>query len=193
MAEPEEHEATRPYLRLINTVHIAEDKPLMVPPLNFGMVTTGVFRSGYPNSKNFPFLKKLGIRTIVYLCPAEYLSANKMFAQQNFVTIHHFSMGEGNLEPFVSVPSSVIEKALSCVADKSQHPVLIHCDKGNHRTGLFVGCLRRAMNWSLTPTFAEYRRYTGNNVRVMDLQNIERFQPNVETKRLLLATAVKTS
>ena len=36
------------------------------------------------------------------------------------------------------------------------HPILIHCQKGNHRTGCLVGCMRRLMNWSLTSIQAEY-------------------------------------
>jgi Tyrosine phosphatase family len=38
---------------------------LYIPPLNFGIVDKGVYRSGYPNDRNFPFLKKLGLRAIV--------------------------------------------------------------------------------------------------------------------------------
>jgi tyrosine-protein phosphatase SIW14 len=38
---------------------------LLIPPLNFAMVAKGVYRSGYPNQKNFPFLKKLGLKSIL--------------------------------------------------------------------------------------------------------------------------------
>lgn len=37
-----------------------------MPPINFGYVESGVYRSGYPNANSFPFLQKLGIKTIVY-------------------------------------------------------------------------------------------------------------------------------
>ncbi len=40
---------------------------LLIPPLNFAMVQKGVYRSGFPNNRNFGFLKQLGIRTIVCL------------------------------------------------------------------------------------------------------------------------------
>lgn len=38
---------------------------LLIPPLNFAMVAKGVYRSGYPNTKNFAFLKKLGLKSIL--------------------------------------------------------------------------------------------------------------------------------
>lgn len=36
-----------------------------VPPLNFAMVDKGVYRSGFPNHANFPFLKTLKLRSIM--------------------------------------------------------------------------------------------------------------------------------
>lgn len=38
---------------------------LLIPPQNFAMVAKGVYRAGYPNPKNFPFLKKLGLKSIM--------------------------------------------------------------------------------------------------------------------------------
>jgi tyrosine-protein phosphatase SIW14 len=43
-----------------------EPERMFIPPLNFAMVAKGVYRSGYPNPKNFPFLKKLGLKSILY-------------------------------------------------------------------------------------------------------------------------------
>lgn len=37
----------------------------LVPPANFGVVDVGIYRSGFPDSSNFPFLEELQIRTIV--------------------------------------------------------------------------------------------------------------------------------
>ena len=38
---------------------------LLIPPLNFAMVAKGVYRSGFPNTKNFSFLRKLGLKSIL--------------------------------------------------------------------------------------------------------------------------------
>ena len=42
-----------------------DGEELLVPPLNFAMVDTGVFRSGFPDSANFGFLKSLELRSIM--------------------------------------------------------------------------------------------------------------------------------
>ena len=74
----------------------------------------------------------------------------------------------------------VIQDALSQVLDVRNHPILIHCNKGKHRTGALVGCLRKLQGWSLTSIFDEYNRFAGTKGRVMDQQFIELFDPNVK-------------
>lgn len=41
------------------------DADTLVPPLNFAMVDDGIFRSGFPETANFRFLKSLNLRSIV--------------------------------------------------------------------------------------------------------------------------------
>ncbi|RKO82794.1 protein-tyrosine phosphatase, partial [Blyttiomyces helicus] len=53
--------------------------------------------------------------------------------------------------------------------------VLIHCNKGKHRTGCLVGCLRKLQHWSYTSIFDEYRRFSHPKSRSMDQQFIELF------------------
>ena len=56
---------------------------LLVPPLNFAMVSQGIYRSGFPNKKNFAFLKKLNLKSIMYLSPDEYFEENYQFMKEN--------------------------------------------------------------------------------------------------------------
>lgn len=42
-----------------------DGEELFVPALNFAMVDNGVFRSGFPDSANFSFLRSLGLRSIM--------------------------------------------------------------------------------------------------------------------------------
>lgn len=45
----------------------AEEEGLLVTPFNFSMVDKGVYRSGFPNIINFPFLETLRLRSIMYI------------------------------------------------------------------------------------------------------------------------------
>lgn len=42
-------------------------RPIYVPPLNFSLVEDGIYRSGFPMPINYPFLKQLKLKTIIYL------------------------------------------------------------------------------------------------------------------------------
>ena len=46
--------------------------PKLVPPFRFSVVEVGVYRGAYPTLKNFAFLKILGLKTVISLCPVCY-------------------------------------------------------------------------------------------------------------------------
>ncbi|KAG8060888.1 hypothetical protein GUJ93_ZPchr0002g23467 [Zizania palustris] len=73
-------------------------------------------------------------------------------------------------EPFVNIPEDRIREALKFVLDVTNHPVLIHCKRGKHRTGCVVGCLRKLQRWCLTSIFDEYQRFAAAKARVSDLR-----------------------
>ena len=52
---------------------------------------------------------------------------------------------EGNLEPLVEISQTVMNEALSHIVDQRNYPILVHCQKGNHRTGCLVGASRRSL------------------------------------------------
>ncbi|CAN8075982.1 unnamed protein product [Agarophyton chilense] len=150
----------------------------VIPPLNFAMVSPGVYRSGYPKIFNHSFLQSLGLKTLIYLCPEDCNEQNLAFYRQNGINVLQFGI-PGNKEPFTDIPEPVIRDALEVLLDVRRHPLLIHCNKGKHRTGCLVGCLRKVQRWSLTSIFDEYRRFAGNKTRILDQQFIELFQTSL--------------
>ncbi|CAG8536176.1 3782_t:CDS:2 [Cetraspora pellucida] len=141
----------------------------LIPPGNFTMVSTWIYRSSFPKKKNFPFLKKLGLKSILTLILEEYPEQNMKFLKANNIKLFQFGIA-GNKEPFVQIPEDII-----CAALARNHPILIHCNKGKHRTGCLVGCLRKLQRWTHTSIFDEYRRFSCPKSRSMDQQFIELF------------------
>eukprot|EP00759_Apiculatamorpha_spiralis_P058941 PhF_6_TR9502/c0_g1_i1/m.14813/K18045/SIW14, OCA3; tyrosine-protein phosphatase SIW14 len=152
---------------------------LLIPPQNFSMVCPGVYRSSYPTKKNFSFLTSVRIKTICYLCPEEYANLNQRFCDENGIHVMQFPT-EGNKEPFVDITESSIQDALNVIIDTRNHPVLIHCNKGKHRTGALCGCLRKLQGWSLVSIFTEYNRFAGDKGRSLDQQFVELYRPAVQ-------------
>ncbi|KAH9670788.1 Tyrosine-protein phosphatase DSP3 [Citrus sinensis] len=147
---------------------------VLVPPPNFSMVEEGIYRSGFPQSSNFPFLQTLNLRSIIYLCPEPYPEENLKFLAAQNIRLFHFGI-EGKTEPPVSIPKDTIMEALKILIDVRNHPVLIHCKRGKHRTGCLVGCLRKLQNWCLSSVFEEYRHFAGLKSRDTDLKFMETF------------------
>ncbi|XP_010268318.1 PREDICTED: probable tyrosine-protein phosphatase At1g05000 [Nelumbo nucifera] len=146
----------------------------LVPPSNFAMVERGIYRSGFPTQSNFGFLETLNLRSIIYLCPEPYPESNSEFLRSHGIKLFQFAI-DGNKEPFESIPQDVIMEALRVLLDIRNHPVLIHCKRGKHRTGCLVGCLRKLQNWCLSSVFEEYQLFAGAKARVSDLRFIEMF------------------
>jgi tyrosine-protein phosphatase SIW14 len=152
------------------------DSDQLIPPVNFSLVARGIYRGSYPNFRNFSFLKQLGLRSILFLCPEDYSPTNKEFLEANNIQLLNVPM-EGNKEPFHMMAPELVHRALAHITDRRNHPIYIHCNKGKHRTGTVVGCLRKLQLWTSTSAFEEYRRFAGIKARAIDQQYIELYIP----------------
>ncbi|WVQ96017.1 hypothetical protein IAU59_003117 [Kwoniella sp. CBS 9459] len=146
----------------------------LVPPENFALVAPGVYRCGFPKKRNFGFMETLRLKTVLTLVLEDYPEANLEWCQSQDIQFMQFGI-PGNKEPFDNIPEDVICSALVAILDVRNHPVLIHCNKGKHRTGCLIGCIRRLQSWSLTSIFDEYRRFSSPKSRAVDQQFIDLF------------------
>lgn len=148
-----------------------DDQPL-TPPENFALVIGSIYRSSFPQPANFSFLKQLKLKSVLCLIPEEYPELQQKFFETNNVKLFQLGMS-GNKEPFVKISLDLITQAIKIVLDPENQPILIHCNRGKHRTGCLIGVLRRLQNWSKTIIFDEYRKFAAPKERPMDQQFIE--------------------
>ncbi|GAA6062998.1 hypothetical protein JCM10212_004980 [Sporobolomyces blumeae] len=141
---------------------------------NFAVVAEGVYRSSFPRTKNFEFLKTLGLKTVLTLVQEEYPEENLTFLREQGISFYQFSL-PANKDPFVRIPDEKIVGAMEVLLDKRNHPLLVHCNKGKHRTGCLIGCLRRVLAWERDKISEEYVKYSHPKSRDMDIRFIEGF------------------
>ena len=147
----------------------------VTPPENFSHVVGEIYRSSFPRTENFAFLqKRLKLKSILVLIPEEYPQENLDFMEKANIKLFQVGMS-GNKEPFVNIPSDLLTKALEVVLNPENQPILIHCNRGKHRTGCLIGCIRKLQSWSLTMIFDEYRRFAFPKARALDQQFIEMY------------------
>nr|GMD32928.1 probable tyrosine-protein phosphatase At1g05000 [Ipomoea batatas] len=90
---------------------IAHDGVLMAPPPNFSAVEAYcIYRSGFPQSSNFPFLHSLNLRSVIYLCQEPYPDENKEFLRLNNIKLFQFGI-DGTKEPS-TIPMTTITEAV---------------------------------------------------------------------------------
>lgn len=98
-----------------------EEDEEFIPPENLAMVVKGIYRSAFPKKKNFPYLKRLGLKSVLTLILEDYPEQNKKFLDENGITLFQFGVA-GNKEPFVDIPEDKICAALSVMMDRRNHP-----------------------------------------------------------------------
>ena len=149
------------------------DEDLLAPE-NFAMVEPGVYRSAFPRSKNMGFLKTLGLRAVVALIPEEYPAHMVDFYKSRNIQLLSHGL-DGNKWPFKEIDEVDFKVVLRDVLDPAHRPLLIHCNKGKHRTGSVVGCLRRVRGWAISSVVAEYLMMAAPKTRLEDQRYIEAF------------------
>lgn len=147
---------------------------VLIPPDNFSMVEPGLYRSSFPRRKNMEFLKNLDIKTVIALIPEDYPTNIEEFYSLNGIRLIKHGL-DGNKWPFKEIDQEAFRKALVDSLDPKNRPVLIHCNKGKHRTGSLIGVIRKVRKWALTPILHEYILFATPKARIEDQLYIEQF------------------
>ncbi|CAG8480615.1 13766_t:CDS:2 [Racocetra fulgida] len=148
---------------------------------NYGMIEEDLYRSGQPNELNFPFLEKLGLKTVVWLASEEPNQRFLDFIDDQEIKFHNLGIVGvmSSVSAWDPITEEVVVEALGHILNPHNYPMIVMCNLGRHRTGTIVGCLRKLQKWNLTSIFEEYRRYAGPKVRVLNEQFIELFDTDL--------------
>ncbi|KAF7506189.1 hypothetical protein GJ744_012169 [Endocarpon pusillum] len=154
-------------------------------PTNFHPIGPGIYRSSYPQPAHFSALKTYRFKTIITLAPDPLPVANTAFMVLTGIKHHHIAV-LANKDPVVSTPAATVARILRLMLDKRNHPMLIHCNKGKHRTGCIAACFRKVTGWTDEACIAEYERHAAPKDRALDKLFIRRFEPPRDLKALAL-------
>lgn len=150
----------------------------LIPPANYGAVLPGsIYRSSYPKEENYAFLKDVKIKTILTLVPEPLSPEYQAFMEE--AGIQHFHVHIRANKGEVRVDSCEMQRALRLIMDRSNHPILVHCNKGKHRTGCTIACFRRILGLDMDTVREEYHTYAGAKARFLDEVFFENFDLNL--------------
>jgi hypothetical protein len=145
-----------------------------IPPSNFGAVMPGsVYRSQFPLPENFSFMKTLKLKTILTLVPEPYPMPYLQFMDDS--GIRQIRVHVPANKEIIKIEPATMVQALGVVLDRANYPLLVHCNKGKHRTGCVVACFRKVLGESLDSILHEYHTYAGHKARSLDEEFIKGF------------------
>lgn len=147
-------------------------------PVNFAQVGPGIYRASYPQAAHFSALQPLQLKSIITFVPGEILPDYQSFMRTEGIK-HHQIHVLANKDPDVYTSDDVVNQIIKLMLDPLTHPILIHCNKGKHRTGCMAACFRKVTGWSLDACLAEYEKYARPKGRALDMDFIARFDASV--------------
>ena len=151
---------------------------MRIPPLNYGAVVPGsIYRCSYPQPENYEFIKDLKIKSILTLVPEKIADEYQSFMDS--AGIQHFRVHIRANKGEVRVESCEMQRALRLIMDRTNHPIMIHCNKGKHRTGCTIACFRRICGLDMDTIREEYHTYAGKKARFLDEVFFENFDLNL--------------
>ncbi|KAK3706755.1 tyrosine-protein phosphatase siw14 [Vermiconidia calcicola] len=161
----------------LNTGPIPPRLRAYVPPQNYGTVDPQtVFRSSFPQDGNIDFIKSLNVRSVLTLVSTEPTPAYLQWLDDYGVRQLKVDIA-ANKDGNVNTTKDSLCEALLFAIDSSNHPLYIHCNRGKHRTGCVVACLRKIQGVPMAEIKKEYVAYADKKAREGDLKLIESFEP----------------
>lgn len=113
---------------------------------------------------------------------SEILDNYKAWADSQNIEFHHLEM-HSSQEPFILNTHKTVQHnlqiALQLMLNKNNFPILIHSNKGKHRTGVLVGLMRKVLQgWCMSGIFEEYEQFAMGKSE-FDLEFIELWDPEL--------------
>lgn len=93
-----------------------ESDVFVPPPANFSVVEDNcIYRSGFPQPSNFPFLQSLNLRSIIYLCPEPYPEENLEFLRINKIKFFQFGIDGTKMSEIIQLLSTANVESIELV------------------------------------------------------------------------------
>lgn len=146
-------------------------------PANFQTIAPGIYRSSYPQIPHFGKLEDLHLKTIITFVPEDLPSAYANFISTQGIIHHHIPI-LANKDPERYTDAATVQTVLELILDPHNYPMLIHCNKGKHRTGCMTACFRKVCGWTDVAVIEEYVKYSTPKDRELDKIFIKRFDPS---------------
>jgi tyrosine-protein phosphatase OCA6 len=120
-------------------------------------IEDGLYRSSYPILRNFRYLNRLKLKTIISLIPES--PSSDLISYCNYYNINLIHINVLRTNPLNTSLQNNLVTAINICINSTNFPILIHCIDGKRITSLFVLLLRRLQAYSPIYAISEYWRF----------------------------------
>ncbi|GBB98152.1 hypothetical protein RclHR1_03150015 [Rhizophagus clarus] len=153
--------------------------PPLITPFRFAIVEDEVYRGAYPKNRNYRFLKRLKLKTMLSLVPDPPVPELLEFCRNENIKNIHFQVHK--VKDNVPLNYNKVVQLIQIIIDPSSLPVFIHCLDGANVTGLVIACLRKLQMWSISSAMGEFLRYLrGGVISSEESEFVEKFLAEIE-------------
>jgi len=121
---------------------------------NFGKVDDEYYRGAQPDGRDYEDLASLGVKTVIDLT-RDGRRDEKAMVERTGMSFFRIPLTTSDR------PSdAAVKQFLSLVNDPEKQPVYVHCQGGQHRTGVMTAVYRMTKyGWSETKAYDEMKQY----------------------------------
>jgi tyrosine-protein phosphatase SIW14 len=121
---------------------------------NFGQVDANYYRGAQPEKRDYEDLAALGVRTVIDL------TQDGRRAEQGMVERAGMTFYRIPLTTTERPSESALKQFLTIVNDPARQPVYVHCQGGQHRTGVMTAVYRMTKyGWTEAKAYDEMKQY----------------------------------
>jgi len=121
---------------------------------NFGKVDDQYYRGAQPDGRDYADLAALGVKTVIDLT-RDGRGNEKGIVERSGMTFYRIPMSTGERPA-----DAAVKQFLSIVNDPEKQPVYVHCQGGQHRTGVMTAVYRMTKyGWNEAKAYDEMKQY----------------------------------
>jgi len=121
---------------------------------NFGKIDDHYYRGAQPDGSDYADLAALGVRTVIDLTRDGRANERERVEQQG-MTFFRIPLTTSERPA-----DAAVKQFLSIVDDPAREPVYVHCQGGQHRTGVMTAVYRMTKyGWTEDQAYQEMKRY----------------------------------
>jgi protein tyrosine/serine phosphatase len=121
---------------------------------NFGRTNPNYYRGAQPDSRDYPALAALGVKTVIDLT-RDGRADERVLVQRAGMKFYRIPLTTSDRPSDASVA-----QFLKLVNDPANWPVFVHCQGGRHRTGAMTAAYRITQDgWTADRAYQEMKQY----------------------------------